>query len=277
MAPLHTPFEEHRIFIWGKTYPELSVKYYETVCTGGVLEDGRFIRLYPIPFRYLTEQNTFSRYQWITARIRKSSEDHRPESYKIDAESITPQNIIPPDKFGWHARSEVIFKYKYYSPPSMEVLLQEYEKKKTSMGFIRPSKIELVYLENRPVKDLETFSRKMKENQAKRKQQQLFQIDQLDDLKNLQFLKNRFKVKWFCNNLDCAGHNTSILDWEIYALARNIGEQKALETIREKLDLSSYDVGFFMGNLKAYPNRFAIGGIWYPKKSKLMYQPKLDL
>jgi hypothetical protein len=35
------------------TIPELSLKYTETVCTGGVLENGRPIRLYPIPYRYL--------------------------------------------------------------------------------------------------------------------------------------------------------------------------------------------------------------------------------
>ena len=37
--------EEKKILIWGKTYPELSTKDLETVCTGGVTEDGRPIRL----------------------------------------------------------------------------------------------------------------------------------------------------------------------------------------------------------------------------------------
>src|SRR6266567_8148955 len=33
-------YEEKKILIWGKTYPELSIKHLETVCTGGVTEDG---------------------------------------------------------------------------------------------------------------------------------------------------------------------------------------------------------------------------------------------
>ena len=37
-------YQNMRVLIWGKTYPELSNKYTETVCTGGVLEDGRPIR-----------------------------------------------------------------------------------------------------------------------------------------------------------------------------------------------------------------------------------------
>jgi hypothetical protein len=28
-------YAEHKILIWGKTYPELSKKYIETVCTAG--------------------------------------------------------------------------------------------------------------------------------------------------------------------------------------------------------------------------------------------------
>jgi len=40
-------YEKRRFLIWGKTAPELSTKYQETVCTGAVLEDGTPIRLYP--------------------------------------------------------------------------------------------------------------------------------------------------------------------------------------------------------------------------------------
>ncbi|MEJ7710333.1 MAG: hypothetical protein WKF84_10830 [Pyrinomonadaceae bacterium] len=72
-------YEEKRVLIWGKTYPELSSKYFETVCTGVVLEDGSPVRLYPVPYRYLSDQ--FHKYQWITARIAKNDSDCRPESY----------------------------------------------------------------------------------------------------------------------------------------------------------------------------------------------------
>ena len=32
-----------------RTYPTLSRKYGETVCTAGLLEDGSWIRIYPVP------------------------------------------------------------------------------------------------------------------------------------------------------------------------------------------------------------------------------------
>ncbi len=59
-------YPEHKILIWAKTSPELSQKYLETVCTAGVPESGKPVRLYPIPYRYLKDEQ-FKLYQWITA------------------------------------------------------------------------------------------------------------------------------------------------------------------------------------------------------------------
>ena len=38
-----------KVLISVKTYPTLSEKYDELVCTAGFLEDGSWIRIYPIP------------------------------------------------------------------------------------------------------------------------------------------------------------------------------------------------------------------------------------
>jgi hypothetical protein len=62
------------ILNWGKTRTELSKKYKEIVCTGGVLEDTQeLIRLYPVPLRYIDDEKVFKKYQWIEAFIMKSS------------------------------------------------------------------------------------------------------------------------------------------------------------------------------------------------------------
>jgi hypothetical protein len=45
-----------RVLITAKTYPTLSRKYGETVCTAGVREDGTWVRIYPVPFRRLSEE-----------------------------------------------------------------------------------------------------------------------------------------------------------------------------------------------------------------------------
>lgn len=55
-----------RLLVWGKTYPEFSKTYYETVCTGAIdAETKRLVRIYPITLRHNKDQ--FAKYQWIEA------------------------------------------------------------------------------------------------------------------------------------------------------------------------------------------------------------------
>ncbi len=78
------------ILILIKTYPEISRKYTETVCTAGIIADTKeLVRLYPVRYRYLAGKNRFSKYQWIKAKLKKAKSDIRPESYKLDEDSIT--------------------------------------------------------------------------------------------------------------------------------------------------------------------------------------------
>ncbi len=53
-----TTIGKQRILVTVKTYPTLSRKYGETVCTAGIGEDGTWIRIYPVPFRRERDGNT---------------------------------------------------------------------------------------------------------------------------------------------------------------------------------------------------------------------------
>jgi hypothetical protein len=68
-----------------KTYPAVSTKYIETVCTGGIERDGRFIRLYPVPFRFLDDKEQYERWDVIQVRAYKDKKDQRPESWHLEA------------------------------------------------------------------------------------------------------------------------------------------------------------------------------------------------
>lgn len=48
--------KKEQVLIAVKTYPTLSRKHGETVCTAGIRADGSGVRLYPVPFRRLDEQ-----------------------------------------------------------------------------------------------------------------------------------------------------------------------------------------------------------------------------
>ena len=76
-------FITKNILILVKTYPSLSKKYKELVCTAGMDEDGNWFRLYPIPFRFLTDDKRFEKYRCIKVKLLINLEDCRVESYKV--------------------------------------------------------------------------------------------------------------------------------------------------------------------------------------------------
>lgn len=67
-----------------KTYPAVSTKYVETVCTGGVQRDGRFVRLYPVPFRFLDSEEQYKRWDVIRVKAYRDTKDQRPESWHLE-------------------------------------------------------------------------------------------------------------------------------------------------------------------------------------------------
>jgi hypothetical protein len=85
-----------KILITVKTYPTLSEKYDELVCTAGFREDGSWIRIYPVPFCKLDYKKQYNKWQWIEMDITKNTSDFRPESFRpkdIDKDFIVGNKI----------------------------------------------------------------------------------------------------------------------------------------------------------------------------------------
>jgi hypothetical protein len=80
--------EKKKVLITVKTYPLPSAKYLELVCTAGMLEDGSFIRLYPVNYRYRPYWQWYKKYQWIEVEVEKHEKDPRKESYRPVVETI---------------------------------------------------------------------------------------------------------------------------------------------------------------------------------------------
>jgi len=51
-----------KILITVKTYPSISTKYKELVCTAGFTDKGKWIRIYPVPFRKLDYSTQYKKY-----------------------------------------------------------------------------------------------------------------------------------------------------------------------------------------------------------------------
>jgi len=74
--------EKQRILVTVKTYPTLSRKYGETVCTAGVRPDGSWVRMYPVPFRRLDEKEQYSKFDWLECQLQRNKADVRPETFR---------------------------------------------------------------------------------------------------------------------------------------------------------------------------------------------------
>lgn len=258
-----SPAEVIRAVIWGKTYPELSRRYQETVCTGAVREDGRPIRLYPVPLRYLQGDQQYRLYDVIEVEATKSVQDTRPESYKINAATLRLVGHVDTDSQLWAARREAIFRDATWHFESIDALRARQAESGCSIGLVTPREIVDVRLKAKPPGAKADHERKWEELTA---QQDLFPRE----YKRLAFIPFEVRVKWRCTGeCSCAEkpHDMMVLDWGLLELGRRDGEAKALERLRELTDLGRYDLRFFMGNFFLHQATFGIIGLWYPKRA----------
>ena len=80
----YLPYEipKARVLITVKTYPQPSHSYSELVCTAGLLNGEKWIRIYPVPFRFLQDDQQYQKYHWIVLDLKRRTKDFRPESYR---------------------------------------------------------------------------------------------------------------------------------------------------------------------------------------------------
>jgi len=131
-----------RILITVKTYPAISTKYDELVCTAGFLEDGSWIRIYPIQFRQKAYGEQYKKYQWIELDIVKNDSDFRPESFRpvsLDT-PVELKEIIKPDGGTWESRREYVMRKVY---TNLSTLIQEAKNKDvcTSLAVFKPTEV----------------------------------------------------------------------------------------------------------------------------------------
>src|SRR3989338_1699543 len=112
--PHHPPVNEtvlqtRKVLATVKAYPEISAKHGETVCVAGIdVDTGSWVRLYPIPFRDLEAYRKFKKYSIIEVRGERPKDDNRPESCKIDRDSIKIQEWLDTDNGTWTKRGQYV-------------------------------------------------------------------------------------------------------------------------------------------------------------------------
>lgn len=209
---------KEKILITVKTYPTLSRKYAELVCTAGVNESGEWRRIYPVRFRQLLDDQKYKKFQWIEAEIEKSNTDRRPESYKIIREEslrILGEPLTTADK--WFSRRKA-FLDKVSSRDDLTAIIQGAHRNELSLTIFKPS--EWVEFTHEPVAR-EWDAQKLAELEAQRRQLDLFKNEATlaEELKIVKKLPYKFSYRF----KDVQGKESKLMieDWEIGALYWN--------------------------------------------------------
>lgn len=80
--------QECRVTILVKALPQPSKTHGETVCCAGMTARGEWKRLFPVRFRHLSGDSSFSRWDWVKYRYTRPSKDNRIESCRVHEESL---------------------------------------------------------------------------------------------------------------------------------------------------------------------------------------------
>lgn len=131
-----------KVLITVKTYPTISTKYEELVCTAGFREDGKWIRIYPVQFRKKNYSEQYSKYQWIEVDLVKNEKDFRPESFRPVSHETEIKIIdeIKPDGASWDERRKIVLSKVY---TNLSELIAEAKDRKicTSLAVFKPKEI----------------------------------------------------------------------------------------------------------------------------------------
>ena len=264
--------ERKRIYITVKTYPTISKGYSELVCTAGILEDGSWIRLYPVPFRKLDFDQKYRKYTWIEVDVTRNLNDFRPETYRPNLETLAVESKASNKRVDWDERKRIIFKnQKIYT--NLQELISKARADDTSLAIFKPTKV-LDLLVEETDRDWDPDKLTILRNLSQ--QMSLFQTPEELEAEFKVVQKVPYKFSYHFED-DSGKHSTLMIeDWEIGMLyfnslaAADGNEKVAIEKVRKKYFdyFTTRDLYFFMGTTKEHhrvsKNPFIIIGAFYP-------------
>lgn len=263
---------EERVLVTVKTYPTLSRKYGEIVCTAGVREDGSWVRLYPVPFRRLGETEHYKKYDWLTCRVIRNTKDPRPETFRpLDQSKLQVVGHID-TRDQWRERRDILLgKARVWT--RLEELIAAAKANETSLAVFKPEQVMDFVWELE--KDRDWDIQKVRQMRGATNQYDLFGDNAWrETFKIVQKLPYGFFYKF--KDADGRISRLRVLDWELGALFWNCrrqagnkesSEPKALAKVKEKYleTFLSTDLHFFLGTTLPWqfraPNPWVIVGV----------------
>lgn len=249
------------LLILTKTYPSPSATHRETTCVAAISRAGELRRIFPVPYRLLEGDAQFKKWEWISARVSHPNKDHRPESRRIDTDSIErPGTVIEIRRGDWGDR------IKWIEPhllPSFEAMETRRQQTGQTLGFIRPTrlvKLEITRLKNPDWTEVD---------KTKLSQEGLFDSAAVKARAPLRKLPFDFHYHYESGG---KSEKHKLVDWEVGALFwrcfRDHGPAGWEAKFRQRLEteFSKKDLLFLMGTIHRFPDQWLIVGFVYPPK-----------
>ena len=241
-----------------KTYPVPAWNGIEVSCTAAITRAGNWIRLFPVPFRFLSADKRFRKYQWVQLRVRKSS-DPRLESFHIDPDSINVLNDQPvstADK--WQARKSIVFPLLSNSYCALKAK-RDLDQSPT-LGLFKPKTIKRLVMEE------------VQPNWSDAELARLRQTDMFADAppKELEKIPHKISYEFTCAEDNCPGHTFMCSDWEMGESYRQWRQKYGVnweKPFRDKFEhemIAKRDTHFYVGTIHQHPANWIIVGLFYP-------------
>lgn len=252
--------ETKKALIVVRTYPTPAKNGAEVSCTAAITDKGEWLRLFPVPWRYLAVEQQFRRYQWVELTVTKAK-DSRPESYKLSQNGIKILTDPLPTDHDWRQRKEIVEPLRAHCLCCLAK--QRGANGYPTLGIVRPRAIEKLIITS----DTPDWT---PAQLAILQQGHLFAEQPKKQLEKIPF---KFQYKFQCDDDRCAGHTMICTDWE---MAESFRKWKAdygdkwEEKFRQRYEkemIEKYDTHFYVGTVYQHPGTWIIVGLYYPPKS----------
>ncbi len=261
---------KERVLITVKTYPTLSRKYGETVCTAGIRSDGSWMRIYPVPFRRLDEAEQYRKFDWIETDFIRSRSDSRPETFHpADLSKLVPNGHMGTED-NWRERRDLILqRATVYN--RLEPLFIGAKENRLSLAIFKPSRIRGFIWED---DEREWNASKVAQMRDKTRQTEMFADDAWRQTFKL-IPKLPYAFSYQLEDADGKKSTMQVLDWEcgqLYwnCLRKSNDEAIAIEKVKAKYldEFGRRDLHFFLGTTQQFhgfaPNPWVIVGVFAP-------------
>jgi hypothetical protein len=258
------PPENKKALIVVRTYPTPAKSGVEVSCTAAITDNGEWLRLFPVPWRYLPQDQRFRKYEWVDVTVTKATNDPRPESYKLKPDGIKIISHLEAGK-EWRARKEIILPLKSHCLCCLR--RQRDENGFPTLGIIKPKKIERLIV----AADALSWT---PAQQAILSQEHLFAEKPKHQLEKIPF---KFQYKFWCDEPACNSHTMMCTDWEMGESWRKWNAEYGNQweaAFRQKYEqemINKFDTHFYVGTVHLHPKEWIIVGLFYPPYSSDLF------